>query len=216
LHLIRFEAFAVMALGALGGAPMAIAKDYGTLGTTWAIAEPDLLEVIHARLLAAQQSGALAAMNAKFVEVARASVQRPHAVANITPALQDRHWSYDPSVTMAQDIRDARGNLIAAKGQTFHPLHVLAMAHAFAFIDGDDADQMDWAMKQGSPDKLWIVMVKGSPIERMRALKRRFYFDQQGVLTGKFGIEHTPALLVQNGDHLDIREVALPHAGEAR
>jgi conjugal transfer pilus assembly protein TraW len=205
-----------MALGALGGAPMASAKDYGTLGTTWAITEPDLLEVIRARLLAAQQSGALAAMNEKFVEAARAGVQRPHAVSNITPALQDRRWSYDPSVTMVQDIRDARGHLIAAKGQTFNPLHVLGMAHAFAFIDGDDADQMAWAMKQGNPDKLWIVMVKGSPIERMRAFKRRFYFDQQGVLTGKFGIEHTPALLVQNGDRLDIREVALPHAGDAR
>jgi conjugal transfer pilus assembly protein TraW len=216
LRFCRFETFVILSLGTLCAAPMAIAKDYGTLGTTWAIAEPDLLEVIHARLLAAQQNGVLAAMTAKFVEAARASVQRPRAVANITPAQQDRHWSYDPSVTMAQDIRDARGNLIAAKGQTFNPLHVLGMAHAFAFIDGDDAEQMAWAMKQGSPDKLWIVMVKGSPMTSMRAFKRRFYFDQQGVLTGKFGIEHTPALLVQNGNHLDIREVALTHAGEAR
>jgi hypothetical protein len=37
-----------------------------------------------------------------------------------------------------------------------------------------------------------------------------------GSLTGKFGIAHTPALLVQQGDHLDIREVALPQPENGR
>ena len=189
------------------------ARDYGTLGATWAIAEPDLLSVIRARLLAAQQNGTLAAMNNKFLEAARASVHRPRPVAGITPARQDRRWSYDPSVTIAEDIRDARGNLIAAKGQNFNPLNRLGMAHAFAFIDGDNAQELAWAMKQGAPDKLWRVLVKGSPTDRMKDLQRRFYFDQQGVLTQKFGIEHTPALISQQGDRLDVREFALANAG---
>ena len=40
-----------------------------------------------------------------------------------------------------------------------------------------------------------------------------FAFDQQGVLTSRFGIEHTPAVLSQKGEALDIREVVLPHSG---
>lgn len=202
----------IAATGLLIATP-AIAKDYGTLGQTWAIAEPDLLAVIRARLLAAGQSGALAAMNQKFVETARASAHRPRAVAGITPATTDRHWDFDPSVTLAEDIRDARGNLIAAKGQRFNPLHVVGMAHVFAFVDGDDAAEVAWAEKQGAPDKLWIVLTSGSPTDRMKELKRRFYFDQQGVLTSRFGIEHTPAILTQKGEMLDIREVALPRTG---
>lgn len=198
--------------GVLCAAP-AEAKDYGTLGATWAIAEPDLLQVIRARLNAAQASGALAAMNRKFVDMAEASVHRPHAVAGITPASADRRWSFDPSVTLAEDIRDARGNVIAAKGQTFNPLHVVGMAHAFAFIDGDSDAELTWALKQGTPDKLWIVLTRGSPTDRMKALKRRFYFDQQGVLTARFGIEHTPALVSQKGEVLDIHEVALARTG---
>jgi hypothetical protein len=71
-------------------------------------------------------------------------------------------------------------------------------------------------MRQGAPDKLWIVLVKGSPTDLMKATQRRFYFDQMGSLTGKFGIAHTPALLVQQGDHLDIREVALPQTENGR
>lgn len=211
--LVRPILAAVTAFAGLIGTAPASAKDYGTLGATWTIAEPDLLQVIRARLLAAQQSGALDAMNRKFVETAQASVRRPHAVAGITPASADRHWSFDPSVTLAEDIRNARGAIIAAKGQRFNPLHVVGMAHSFAFIDGDSADEVSWALKQGAAEKLWIVLVKGSPTDRMSELKRRFYFDQQGVLTTRFGIEHTPALLVQKGDALDIREVALPHGG---
>ena len=105
---------------------------------------------------------------------------------------------------------------MAAKGQRFNPLHVVGMAHSFAFIDGDSADEVTWALRQGAADKLWIVLVKGSPTDRMKELKRRFYFDQQGVLTSRFGIEHTPALLVQKGEDLNNHEVALTHTGAAQ
>jgi conjugal transfer pilus assembly protein TraW len=205
----------LLAVLGIGSAPMmASARDFGSFGPTWSIAEPDLLAVIKARLEAARQNGKLNAMNQRFVEAAQASVRRPHAVAGITPATSDRRWSFDPRVTLSQDIRDARGNLIAAQGQRFNPLTHLNLAHSFAFIDGDSAVEREWALRQGAPDKLWIVLVKGSPTDLMKATQRRFYFDQMGGLTGKFGIAHTPALLVQQGDHLDIREVALPVTGE--
>ena len=205
----------LLALLGVGSLPMmASARDFGTFGPTWAIAEPDLLAVIKARLEAARQNGTLDAMNRRFVETAQASVRRPHAVTGMTPATSERRWSFDPSVTLSQAIRDARGNLIAAQGQRFNPLTHLNLAHSFAFIDGDSAEERDWAMHQGAPDRLWIVLVKGSPTDLMKATQRRFYFDQMGTLTGRFGIAHTPALLIQQGDHLDIREVALPHAGE--
>ena len=189
------------------------ARDYGTLGTTWAIAEPDLIEVIHARLRTLEESGELAAINRRFVETARATIAHPHPVAGISPATADRQWLFDPTVTLADDIRDARGNLLAAKGQRFNPLHVVAMAHAFAVIDGDNNDEIAWALKQGAPDKVWIVLVKGSPTERMTSLKRRFWFDQDGVITHRFGITHTPALISQKDDLIALHEVALRHEG---
>jgi conjugal transfer pilus assembly protein TraW len=86
------------ALG-IGSVPMmASARDFGTFGPTWSIAEPDLLAVIKARLEAARQSGKLDAMNQRFVEAAEASVPAP-CCRRITPATSDRRWSFDPSVT---------------------------------------------------------------------------------------------------------------------
>lgn len=191
----------------------ATGRDYGTLGTTWMIAEPDLLEAIHARLHTLEESGELAALNRRFVQAARETIEHPHPVAGITPATADRQWLFDPTVTLAHDIRDAHGNLLAAKGQRFNPLHVVAIAHAFAVIDGDNNDEIAWALKQGAPDKVWIVLVKGSPTERMTALKRRFWFDQDGVITRRFGIAHTPALIIQKDDLIAVHEIALRHEG---
>lgn len=214
------------ALGLLGlscGAPMASAKDYGKAGPTWRIAEPDLLEVIRARLNAAQSSGEWARLNRRYAMLAEQQVSRPKPVAGITAARENRQWDYDPTITIGEDIRDARGRLIAAKGQRFNPLDHLPLSQELAFIDGDSEAQLRWALGknsgpsvaaakttgQGASDRRLIVMVKGSPFERMKALKRRFYFDQAGELTSRFGIEHVPALVRQQGRVLAVSEMAL-------
>jgi len=216
-------AFGLLALGA--AAPMASARDYGKAGPTWRIAEPDLLEVIRARLLRAQGSGEWARLNRRYASLAEQQVSRPKPVAGITSARESRQWDYDPTITMAEDIRDTRGRLIAAKGQRFNPLDHLPLSHELAFIDGDSEAQLRWALgansgpnaaaakatgQGASADRRLIVMVKGSPIERMKALKHRFYFDQAGELTSRFGIEHVPALVRQKGRVLAVSETALP------
>lgn len=222
-----FTGLAALGLLALGAAaPMASARDYGKAGPTWRIAEPDLLDVIRARLGAAQSSGEWARLNRKHAVLAEQQVSRPRPVAGITAARENRQWDYDPTITIGEDIRDTRGRLIAAKGQRFNPLDHLPLSHELAFIDGDSEAQIRWALGansgssaaaagakatgQGASDHRLIVMVKGSPIERMKAFKRRFYFDQAGELTSRFGIEHVPALVRQKGRVLVVSETPLP------
>lgn len=55
--------------------------------------------------------------------------------------------------------------------------------------------------------------MNGSPIEQMTAKKRRFYFDQEGKLTSRFGIEHTPAVVAQAGKVMKVTEVVLRTGG---
>ncbi|WP_449451908.1 hypothetical protein, partial [Streptococcus suis] len=54
-----------------------------------------------------------------------------------------------------------------------------------------------------------IIFVRGSPLEEMTNRKRRFYFDQAGKLTSRFGIEHTPAVVRQNGRAMRVTEQVL-------
>ena len=210
------RAFLAMAgTGCLGGAVLLgasspiEARDYGQAGQAFPVIEPDLLSTIEARLRRAEASGELARMNALFAKRVEAKVRRPTPVAGITPAEETRSWDFDPSVRIDQDVRDHKGNLIAAAGQKVNPLDFVAIKQDLVFVDGDNADEVTWACRKYSDLKAKIIFVGGSPIEAMTARKRRFFFDQEGKLTGRFGIEHTPAVVSQAGRVMRVTEHAL-------
>lgn len=185
------------------------AKDYGQAAQTFPVIEPDLLSTIESRLRRAEASGELARTNEMFAKRVEAKVRRPDAVPGITPAETARSWDFDPSVRMERDIHDQKGNLIAAAGQRINPLDFVSIRQDLVFIDGDDPEQMAWATTRYSDTTAKIIFLKGSPVEQMTAKKRRFYFDQAGKLTSRFGIEHTPAVVTQAGKVMRISEVVL-------
>ena len=193
----------------IGGSMRGEAKDYGQAGQTFPVIEPDLLATIEARLKRAEASGELARMNAAFARRVEAKVRRPDPVSGITPAQELRSWQFDPTVTVEQDIRDSKGQLIAAAGQRINPLDFVTIKQDLVFVDGNDAAQMAWATTRYSDAKAKIILVNGSPIEEMTNRQRRFYFDQEGRLTGKFGIQHTPAVVSPVGRVMQVNELVL-------
>jgi len=188
------------------------ASDHGVVGQTFPVIETDLLSVIEQRLTRLQASGGIDRMNAEFARRAEAKVRRPTPVAGITPATQGRVWAFDPTIVIEKDVKDQKGNFVARAGQTVNPLDFVAMHQALVFVDGDDKAQMEWATSQYSDLKAKIILVSGSPIEEMTARKRRFYFDQEGRLTGKFGVRHTPAVAEQDGKVIKVSEIKLKGA----
>ena len=102
----------------------------------------------------------------------------------------------------------AKGELIHAAGTKVNPLDSVGLRADLLFLDGDDPDQLAWALKQGADAKL--ILVKGAPLELMKARQRRFYFDQGGKLTERFGIRSVPARVRQQGRLLEVSEIALP------
>lgn len=203
---------AILATGGvllLAGPMRSEAKDYGQAGQAFPVIEPDLLATIESRLRRAEASGELARTNEMFAKRVEQKVRRPDPVAGISPARAARSWNFDPSVTMERDIRDQKGNLIAAAGQKINPLDFVSIRQDLVFIDGDDPEQLAWATSRYSDLKAKIIFVKGSPIEQMTARKRRFYFDQAGKLTQRLGIEHVPAIVSQTGKTMRVSEVPL-------
>jgi conjugal transfer pilus assembly protein TraW len=201
---------ALLVAGAVVGIPVRTeARDYGQTGQAFPVIEPDLLATIETRLKRAEASGELARTNDMFAKRAEAKVRRPTPVAGITPARRAREWDFDPSVRVEQDIRDQKGNLIAAAGQSINPLDFVKIRQDLVFIDGDDDEQIAWATARYTDLNAKIIFVSGSPIEAMTSRKRRFYFDQEGKLTSKFGIEHTPAIVRQTGRVMRVSEQVL-------
>lgn len=188
---------------------MALARDHGVMGQTWPITEPDLLTTIDAKLKTLEANGSIERMQRKLVARTEHRVRNPLPVAGISVTQTNRRWMFDPSIVVANDIRDQKGNTIAARGARFNPLALIDMPTDLVFVDGRDAGQLVWATKNWSSEKAKIIFVSGSPFDRMGEYRRRFFFDQQGRLTGHFGITHVPAVVSQKGQLLEVREVAL-------
>ena len=185
-----------------------LARDYGQRGTVFPVIERDLLEQIHSRLTQMERSGETARLNEDLKRRTIARVNRPDPVAGIVRASEARRWQFDPTITLAADIRGAKGELIHAAGTRVNPLDSVGLRADLLFLDGDDPDQLAWALKQDTNAKL--ILVKGAPLELMKARQRRFYFDQGGKLTERFGIRSVPARVRQQGRLLEISEIALP------
>ena len=187
------------------------ARDYGQRGAVFPLIERDLLEQIHARLKAMEASGETARLNEELKRRTIARVNRPDPVAGLVHASAHRRWTFDPTITLAADIRGARGELIHAAGTMVNPLDSVQLRSPLLFLDGDDPEQLAWALSEDRNAKL--ILVKGAPLELMKARQRRFYFDQGGKLTAKFGIRAVPARVRQQGRLLEVSEIALPPKG---
>ena len=190
------------------------ARDYGQHGAVFPILERDLLEQIRERLVAMEKSGETARLNEQLKRRTLARVNRPEPVAEVVRAEATRRWTIDPTVTLDTNIRGAKGELIHAAGTRINPLDSVALRSELIFLDGDDPDQLAWALGRKDPAKL--ILVRGAPLELMRARQRRFYFDQGGKLVAHFAIRAVPARVRQRGRQLEVSEIALPTKKGAR
>lgn len=202
LHLIPFVA-------CLAAAAPALARDYGQHGALFPVVEADLLSVIQKRLTAMQASGEIDRANRQLADRTAAQVRRPVPVPGIGHAAEERRWTFDPTITVNTDLRDARGRVVVAAGTRVNPLDTVPLRQRLVFLDGDDEGQVAWAMGATTVLNSKLILVSGSPFALMKAEQRRFYFDQKGTLTGHFGIRAVPAVVEQQGRTLAVRELVL-------
>jgi conjugal transfer pilus assembly protein TraW len=175
-------------------------RDFGRHGNTFPIAEQDLIKRIQNKI--GEQGLVIEKMAREKVEALRT----PPPVKNLNPAKTYRSKHFDPSITLAQDILDAEGKIIARQGTVVNPLDHIALSDDLLFFDGSNNEHIEWAKTQ--PKACWIL-VSGSPFELENQLNRPVYFDQAGVLTEKFGIGAIPVRISQEGKRLKIEEICL-------
>ena len=189
----------------------ASAADLGVRGALFPLAETDVLELLQARLKAAQASGRVDRLNHEFAARARRSIERPPAVAGLVHTQEPRSWTFDPTIVAAKDIADPNGRVFVHTGDRINPLQRMAtFDRVMVFIDGDDPDQVAFglrALHTYGAVRTRVILVKGAPLELMKREKASFYFDQGGTLCDRFGLRQVPAVIERSGDVLKISEV---------
>lgn len=170
------------------------AKPLGTWGDVYPIYEQNMLDFIRERLSAMEKSGELQQLQEDTKKRVIASTLRPPPTIGLRTATANKTWTFDPSVTVENDIADHKGRVFAHKGQTVNPADTLPFPYALFFVDGDNAAQMAWVKQQDTGTKRKVVLlVNGSVSEAGKALGQAVFFDQNGAFTKRFRIDEIPA-----------------------
>ena len=178
------------------------AKDFGNRGNTQPIIEQDFLEMIEQRLNQQQKSGELEESKKKFQQKMLKSTQRPPDKA-LPRAKKTKSHFINPAIRVTEDIVGANGKIIAKSGTYVNPLDKGAMQD-MVFIDGDDKEQVEFAVKSGA----MIILTKGAPFKLSEELNRFVYFDQGGFLVSRFDIKALPALVIKSGSKIEVRQIS--------
>lgn len=196
----------------------AVAKDLGTWGELYPVAEQDMLTTINTRLQAMKDSGELDMQQEAFKKRVIEKSLRPEPVKGLTIARESRTHYVNPSMTVAEDIADHQGRVFAHKGDVVNPLDTVPFNQTLYFIDGDSPVQLAW-MKAQKPDTMIyrIILVNGDVREATQALGERIFFDQKGTLSARFALTAVPARVTagEDGKTLRVDTFALA-SGEAR
>jgi conjugal transfer pilus assembly protein TraW len=185
------------------------ALDLGTLGPTYPIAEPHLLQMIEQRLRERERSGELARLEQQARTRATDAIRQPAPVDGLRNTAAARSFHVDPSLVLQQNIVGPQGELLYAAGTRVNPLDVVALSRPLLFFDARDARQVRQAraLMAASPGRLKPILTAGSYLDLMQAWQVPVYYDQRGLLTQRLGIAQVPALVSQDGRRLRVDEL---------
>ena len=200
-----------LVLGLILDATSVRAMELGSLGPTYEIGEPHLLQMIEQRLREKERNGELKHLEEQALERGIATVRNPPPVVGLNPTETARTFYFDPGFTLDRNLLGAKGELLFAAGTRKNPLEVVSLSRHLLFFDARDPRQVSKARQlmafyQG---RVKPILVGGSYLELMKSWRLPVYYDQQGRLTRRLGITQVPALVSQEGLRLRIDELAL-------
>jgi len=205
-------ACATLAVGLAVACSTAGAIDLGTLGPTYEIGEPHLLQMIQERLREKERSGELARLDAQARARGIETVRHPPPVAGVRATETARTFYVDPSFTLDRNVLGAGGELLFTAGTRANPLAVVSLSRRLLFFDGGDRRQVRRARELLVQEKGRIkpILTGGSYLDLMASWRLPVYYDQQGLLARRLGITQVPALVSQEGLRLRVDELELP------
>lgn len=200
----------ILALGlSVCSVAAAYAIDLGNYGPTWPIAEPDFVEDLTNRVAAKVDSGEWAKIQSEAQQRILTNVRTPPPVEGLSVAQQARSWLFDPSIVLSESITDHEGRILFPAGLRVNPLEVVSLTEPLLFFDARDVRQIETAARLVDEYEGFVtpILVGGSWADLAQAWERQIFFDQQGVMVARLGIERVPTLVTQDGMALRLTEV---------
>lgn len=183
----------------------------GNRAESYAIAEPDLIREMQARVAGidweAKRHAALASFWSRHAD----------AFVDLPEAKQAREFLVDPTVRVVQDLEDAEGRVLVAAGETFNPLRWVPLSKTVIVFRGTDAGHVAAAQElaRAARQQGRGVILLTTQLERARAWEHLSELEDElgatvyvlpAELIGRFHLENIPAAIAPRGLQLLVQE----------
>lgn len=169
------------------------------LGPVWPIIEEDMRDLIAARL-----REHLPDLRTTLAD--RLTAYRAPAIA--MPTRPDaKRLEIDPSITLAADLINHTGAVLAKSGDRMNPLRIIPLTRTYLVINGADQRQLLWAVDQITqrPAPTTVLLTDGSLNTAKTALPTgTSVYPAPAALFARFPIDSVPARLARTGDTITI------------
>ena len=186
-----------------------LANDLGVVGPTYEIVERDLIDVMKDKFRRMEKSGELARVQENYKQKVIDAVEKPRPVHGVSSTETVRTFYVDPTWTLDRNVVDEQGKLLFPAGTKVNPLDYAPLTQYLLFFDQREKAQVTFARRfiQQSKARVKPILVGGEPLKLMRQWKREVFYDQGGVLSRKFLLKQSPAIVSQEGKRLRIDEI---------
>ncbi|KIM05901.1 MAG: chromosome segregation protein ParM [Sulfurovum sp. AS07-7] len=135
---------------------------------------------------------------------------QPEGLIPLEPALKDRVFYPDMSYTLDKDIMDAEGRIIYQKGFTFNPLEYTKLNYGIIIINGKNREEVEWFKnsKYANTIAYRLFITDGSYYDLIKELNQQVFYCLPEI-TQRFKLEHTPSIVVQKGNKMEVSEKCL-------
>jgi len=182
----------------------AYAKELGTVGATYAIAERDALAEIEQK---AKGIDWRQVITRKAIE----EYDGPQDRVRLPRAARERSFPVDMTYTLQMDVPDGKGGVLYPKGYTFNPLDYITFARTLVVINGSDPEQVKWfaASEYRGRIDVMLLLTEGP----YRSLGKKldspmFYADS--LLIERLRLAAVPSTVRQEGKVMVVHEYGIP------
>ena len=187
-------------------------KNLGAIGELWPVKEKNMITYLEEKA----KEKDIDELKNTMRKNAKKAMNEPEAL-NLPLAVKTIHKEYVPMAIAEQDVVDAYGRVIIARGTS---VNVLANMPYFMtkllFIDGREKNHYKWVkINLKSYPAAKVILTAGKVSDCESQLNRACYFDQQAKITQKLGITHVPAFVQKHDLSLDVAEIYIDGDGNA-
>ncbi len=179
------------------------AKELGTFGMTYRIAERDALGEIEER---AKNVDWHKVLDKRKVE----NFQGPPDRVRLPRARRNRNFPVDMTYTTEIDVPDGKGGVLYPKGYTFNPLDYVTYPKTLVVIDGTDPGQVKWFAASEYDKRLdvTLLLTEGSFGAVSKRISRPLFYAD-GKIVERLKLKAVPSIVRQKGRIMEVTEVKL-------